>query len=61
MSAYPNLTLVNFTSQANKTFVSGSEEYFKYEGFFITFWEKSSELMSAPPVDPRCGWPPGGG
>ncbi|XP_035885892.1 sodium- and chloride-dependent glycine transporter 2 [Phyllostomus discolor] len=30
MSAYPNLTLVNFTSQANKTFVSGSEEYFKY-------------------------------
>uniref|UniRef100_H0W6Y1 Transporter n=1 Tax=Cavia porcellus TaxID=10141 RepID=H0W6Y1_CAVPO len=30
MSAYPNLTMVNFTSQANKTFVSGSEEYFKY-------------------------------
>ncbi|XP_019506900.1 PREDICTED: sodium- and chloride-dependent glycine transporter 2 [Hipposideros armiger] len=30
MTAYPNLTMVNFTSQANKTFVSGSEEYFKY-------------------------------
>ncbi|NWX89561.1 SC6A5 protein, partial [Nothoprocta pentlandii] len=30
MSAYPNLTMVNFTSQGNKTFVSGSEEYFKY-------------------------------
>ncbi|XP_039767249.1 sodium- and chloride-dependent glycine transporter 2 [Ornithorhynchus anatinus] len=30
MTAYPNLTLVNFTNQANKTFVSGSEEYFKY-------------------------------
>nr|XP_008506527.1 PREDICTED: sodium- and chloride-dependent glycine transporter 2 [Equus przewalskii] len=30
MAAYPNLTLVNFTSPANKTFVSGSEEYFKY-------------------------------
>ncbi|XP_008588082.1 PREDICTED: sodium- and chloride-dependent glycine transporter 2 [Galeopterus variegatus] len=30
MAAYPNLTMVNFTSQANKTFVSGSEEYFKY-------------------------------
>ncbi|EHA99485.1 Sodium- and chloride-dependent glycine transporter 2 [Heterocephalus glaber] len=30
MAAYPNLTTVNFTSQANKTFVSGSEEYFKY-------------------------------
>ncbi|KAK2100648.1 Sodium- and chloride-dependent glycine transporter 2 [Saguinus oedipus] len=29
MTAYPNLTMVNFTSQANKTFVSGSEEYFK--------------------------------
>ncbi|XP_027708360.1 sodium- and chloride-dependent glycine transporter 2 [Vombatus ursinus] len=29
-TAYPNLTMVNFTSQANKTFVSGSEEYFKY-------------------------------
>ncbi|KGL94327.1 Sodium- and chloride-dependent glycine transporter 2, partial [Charadrius vociferus] len=30
MSAYPNLTMVNFTSEGNKTFVSGSEEYFKY-------------------------------
>eukprot|EP00069_Balaena_mysticetus_P015597 bmy_22553T0 len=30
VTAYPNLTMVNFTSQANKTFVSGSEEYFKY-------------------------------
>ncbi|XP_068115984.1 sodium- and chloride-dependent glycine transporter 2 [Hyperolius riggenbachi] len=30
MSAYPNLTMVNFTSHGNKTFVSGSEEYFKY-------------------------------
>ncbi|EQB79218.1 sodium- and chloride-dependent glycine transporter 2-like protein [Camelus ferus] len=30
MTAYPNLTMVNVTSQANKTFVSGSEEYFKY-------------------------------
>ncbi|XP_049636967.1 sodium- and chloride-dependent glycine transporter 2 isoform X3 [Suncus etruscus] len=30
MTAYPNLTMVNITSQANKTFVSGSEEYFKY-------------------------------
>ncbi|XP_063800228.1 sodium- and chloride-dependent glycine transporter 2 [Pseudophryne corroboree] len=30
MSAYPNLTMVNYTSHANKTFVSGSEEYFKY-------------------------------
>ncbi|EDM07217.1 solute carrier family 6 (neurotransmitter transporter, glycine), member 5, isoform CRA_a [Rattus norvegicus] len=30
MTAYPNLTMVNFTSQANKTFVSGSEEYFKW-------------------------------
>ncbi|ELK37574.1 Sodium- and chloride-dependent glycine transporter 2 [Myotis davidii] len=30
MTAYPNLTMINFTSQANKTFVSGSEEYFKY-------------------------------
>nr|XP_045751242.1 sodium- and chloride-dependent glycine transporter 2 [Mirounga angustirostris] len=30
MTAYPNLTMVNFTSQVNKTFVSGSEEYFKY-------------------------------
>ncbi|KAE8606131.1 hypothetical protein XENTR_v10010605 [Xenopus tropicalis] len=30
MTAYPNLTLVNFTSHANKSFVSGSEEYFKY-------------------------------
>lgn len=29
MTAYPNLTMINFTSQANKTFVSGSEEYFK--------------------------------
>jgi hypothetical protein len=29
MTAYPNLTMVNFTSQTNKTFVSGSEEYFK--------------------------------
>ncbi|XP_070791442.1 sodium- and chloride-dependent glycine transporter 2 [Pituophis catenifer annectens] len=31
MSAYPNLTMVNYTSHVNnKTFVSGSEEYFKY-------------------------------
>ncbi|XP_075044528.1 sodium- and chloride-dependent glycine transporter 2 [Mixophyes fleayi] len=30
MTAYPNLTMVNYTTQANKTFVSGSEEYFKY-------------------------------
>ncbi|KAI1232790.1 Sodium- and chloride-dependent glycine transporter 2, partial [Lamprotornis superbus] len=30
MSAYPNLTMVNFTREGNKTFVSGSEEYFKY-------------------------------
>ncbi|XP_029438324.1 sodium- and chloride-dependent glycine transporter 2 [Rhinatrema bivittatum] len=30
MNAYPNLTLVNYTSHANKSFVSGSEEYFKY-------------------------------
>ncbi|XP_048340061.1 sodium- and chloride-dependent glycine transporter 2 isoform X2 [Sphaerodactylus townsendi] len=30
MSAYPNLTMVNYTSRVNKTFVSGSEEYFKY-------------------------------
>ncbi|XP_066438618.1 sodium- and chloride-dependent glycine transporter 2 [Eleutherodactylus coqui] len=30
MTAYPNLTMVNYTSHANKTFVSGSEEYFKY-------------------------------
>ncbi|KAM4723188.1 LOW QUALITY PROTEIN: sodium- and chloride-dependent glycine transporter 2 [Rhinophrynus dorsalis] len=30
MSAYPNLTMVNYTTQVNKTFVSGSEEYFKY-------------------------------
>ncbi|XP_013916735.1 PREDICTED: sodium- and chloride-dependent glycine transporter 2 [Thamnophis sirtalis] len=30
MSAYPNLTMVNYTSHvSNKTFVSGSEEYFK--------------------------------
>ncbi|KAM8939060.1 sodium- and chloride-dependent glycine transporter 2 [Pelodytes ibericus] len=30
MAAYPNLTMVNMTRQSNKTFVSGSEEYFKY-------------------------------
>ncbi|XP_053305361.1 sodium- and chloride-dependent glycine transporter 2 [Spea bombifrons] len=30
MASYPNLTLVNFTGLGNKTFVSGSEEYFKY-------------------------------
>ncbi|KAM5138262.1 sodium- and chloride-dependent glycine transporter 2 [Mantella aurantiaca] len=30
MTAYPNLTMVNFTTQGNKSFVSGSEEYFKY-------------------------------
>ncbi|XP_075692897.1 sodium- and chloride-dependent glycine transporter 2 [Rhinoderma darwinii] len=30
MTAYPNLTMVNYTSNVNKTFVSGSEEYFKY-------------------------------
>nr|A7Y2X0.1 RecName: Full=Sodium- and chloride-dependent glycine transporter 2; Short=GlyT-2; Short=GlyT2; Short=xGlyT2; AltName: Full=Solute carrier family 6 member 5 [Xenopus laevis]ABV03173.1 glycine transporter 2 [Xenopus laevis] len=30
MTAYPNLTMVNFTSHGNKSFVSGSEEYFKY-------------------------------
>ncbi|XP_075422755.1 sodium- and chloride-dependent glycine transporter 2 [Ascaphus truei] len=31
MTAYPNLTMVNYTShEGNKTFVSGSEEYFKY-------------------------------
>ncbi|KAG8431918.1 hypothetical protein GDO86_019320, partial [Hymenochirus boettgeri] len=30
MMAYPNLTMVNYTTQLNKTFVSGSEEYFKY-------------------------------
>uniref|UniRef100_A0A8D0H622 Transporter n=1 Tax=Sphenodon punctatus TaxID=8508 RepID=A0A8D0H622_SPHPU len=36
MSAYPNLTMVNFTSQTNKTFVSGSEEYFKYYALKIS-------------------------
>ncbi|CAI9544944.1 unnamed protein product [Staurois parvus] len=30
MTAYPNLTMVNYTSHGNKSFVSGSEEYFKY-------------------------------
>nr|DBA17638.1 TPA: hypothetical protein GDO54_003056 [Pyxicephalus adspersus] len=30
MTAYPNLTMVNYTSHVNKSFVSGSEEYFKY-------------------------------
>ncbi|XP_040183840.1 sodium- and chloride-dependent glycine transporter 2 [Rana temporaria] len=31
MSAYPNLTMINYTTNhGNKSFVSGSEEYFKY-------------------------------
>uniref|UniRef100_H3AZL2 Transporter n=2 Tax=Latimeria chalumnae TaxID=7897 RepID=H3AZL2_LATCH len=30
MSAFPNLTWVNYTRPVNQTFVSGSEEYFKY-------------------------------
>ncbi|XP_032894564.1 sodium- and chloride-dependent glycine transporter 2 [Amblyraja radiata] len=29
-SAFPNFTMVNYTRPINKTFVSGSEEYFKY-------------------------------
>ncbi|XP_062917797.1 sodium- and chloride-dependent glycine transporter 2 [Mobula hypostoma] len=30
ISAFPNLTMVNYSRPINKTFVSGSEEYFKY-------------------------------
>ncbi|XP_069761032.1 sodium- and chloride-dependent glycine transporter 2 [Narcine bancroftii] len=30
ISAFPNFTMVNYSRSINKTFVSGSEEYFKY-------------------------------